>query len=254
MNEEGTGAQASAAFYTRYAGVYDRFASAAPFAAGLRERIVDALAPDRGDVVVEMGCGTGANFPALRERVGAAGAVVGVDVSKGVVSRARDRIERAGWENVHVVRGDATRPPAAFADLPRVTAPAGEVDAVVATFVTGMLDDPADAVDDWCRLVGEGGRVCVAGFARSTTPVGRLLNPAFAAAVRLGTPPGRGRGRPESPVELLDCRAVAAHRRVHDRCQDARTTRSLAGFARVTAGTVGDPGGEVVDASDRQFM
>lgn len=256
MTEQGTSERAAAAFYTRYAGLYDRIASEAPFAAGLRERVVDQLAPGRGDVVVEMGCGTGANFSALRECVGSEGTVIGIDVSGGVIERARARIERAGWENVHVARGDATRPPLAFADLARSVAPAGEVDAVVSTFVTGMLDDPAGAVDDWCRLVGEGGRVCVAGFARSTSPAGRLLNPAFAAAVRLGTPPGRGRGRPESPVELLDRRAVAAHRRVHERCPDARTTRSLAGFARVSAGTVGDPGENAVDddADARQFM
>lgn len=226
----------AADFYTRYAGLYDRIASDAPFAATLRERTVGALAPARGDVVVEMGCGTGANFPALRERVGREGVVVGLDVSAGVVERARDRVDRAGWENVHVARADATAPPfGADADAART---AGEVDCVVSTFVTGMLADPAATVADWCRLVGEGGRVCVAGFARSTHPAGRLLNPAFAGLVRLSTPPGRGRGRPGSPVELLDERALAAHRAVHERCADATTTRSLAGFAWITAGTV----------------
>ncbi|MWV65808.1 methyltransferase domain-containing protein [Halorubrum sp. JWXQ-INN 858] len=231
----------AAAFYTRYAALYDRIATDAPFAAGLRERVVDALDPARGEVVVEMGCGTGSNLPLLRERVGAAGAVIGVDFSAGVVARARDRVALAGWDNVHVVRGDATAPPVAFADLPRDAAPAGEVDGVLVTFVTGMIDDPARAVDRWCRVVGAGGRVCVAGFARSTHPVGRVGNPLFAAGVRLGTPPGRGRGRPESPVELLDRRALAAHRRVHARCADATTTRRLLGFARITSGSVDDP-------------
>lgn len=230
----------AAAFYTRYAALYDRIASDTPFVTGVRERIADALAPERGDVVVEMGCGTGANFPALRERVGREGVVVGVDFSAGVVERARDRVERAGWENVHVARGDATAPPVAFADLDRSHIPAGEVDCVLATFLTGMLDSPDEAVDDWCRVVGPGGRLCIAGFARSTGPVGRPVNPLFARLVRLGTPPGRGRGRQESPVELLDRRAVVAHDRVHDRCVDATTSRSLAGFLRVTAGTVAE--------------
>ncbi len=246
----------AARFYTRYAALYDRIASDAPLVAPLRERIVDALAPDRGAVVVEMGCGTGANLPLLRERVGSAGAVVGIDFSAGVLERARDRIARAGWENVHVARADATKPSVAPANLTRTAAPDGEVDAVLATFVTGMLDDPARAVDEWCRLVGGGadgddstdadgggsapdpGRICVAGFARSTHPVGRAVNPAFSGLVRLSTPPGRGRGRPEPPVVLLDRRALAAHRRVHERCRDARTERTLAGFARITAGRV----------------
>ena len=239
----------AARFYTRYAALYDRIASDAPLVAGLRERIVDALAPRRGDVVVEMGCGTGANLPLLRERVGPEGVVVGLDFSAGVLDRARDRISRAGWENVHVARADATTPPVAPAGHREVHAGAAAladgIDAVLATFVTGMLDDPARAVDGWCRLVGgderppvDRGRICVAGFARSTRPVGRALNPIFSGLVRLGTPPGRGRGRTESPVALLDRRALVAHRRVHERCRDARTERMLAGFARITAGSV----------------
>ncbi len=239
----------AADFYTRYAALYDRLASDAPFVAGLRERIVDALDPARGDVIVEMGCGTGANFPVLRDRVGREGTVVGLDFSEGVLRRARDRIERAGWGNVHVARADATAPPLAAVELPRSIAPAGEVDGGLSTFLTGMLDDPERAVDGWCRLLSPHdpagptppGRICVAGFARSTHPVGRWLNPAFAGAVRLGTPPGRGRGRPESPVDLLDARALAAHRRVHDRSSDARTECAIAGFARITAGTVDSP-------------
>ncbi|SNR45597.1 class I SAM-dependent methyltransferase [Halorubrum vacuolatum] len=255
----------AADFYTRYAALYDRLASDAPFVMDLRERIVDALDPARGDVVVEMGCGTGANFPVLRDRVGPEGTVVGLDFSAGVLRRARDRIERAGWENVHVARADATAPPVAPADLPRAVTPAGAVDGVLSTFLSGMLDDPARAIDGWCRLLeplnrsgstspghqsgstppghqsgsAPPGRICVAGFARSTHPVGRWLNPVFAGAVRLSTPPGRG--RPKPPVALLDARTLAAHRRVHERCSDVHTERTLVGFARITAGSV-DPG------------
>ena len=237
----------AAAFYTRYAEVYDRIATEAPLVAGLRERIVDALDPDRGDVVVEMGCGTGANLPLLRDRVGPGGTVIGLDVSTGVLDRARTRIERGGWTNVHVARADATRPPLRLGD----GRPLGPADGVLATFLTGMLDDPAGAVDDWCRLVAETrsgsgrrrpGRVCVAGFARSTHPVGRRLNPVFSGLVRLASPPGRANGaddaRERSPAAVLDERALAAHRRVHERCRNPNTTRLLAGFARITAGTV----------------
>ena len=248
----------AAAFYTRYAGLYDRIATDAPFVADVRARVVDTLDPDRGDVVVEMGCGTGANLPYLRERVGRGGTVIGFDVSAGAIDRARTRIDRHGWRNVHVARADATRPPLRVpADGSAVDV--SDIDCVLATFLTGMLTDPAGAVDDWLRLVASGeessrtgkqaGRLCVAGFARSTHPVGRLLNPGFAAGVRLAAPPGSGGdlGRlwrqprqpgSESAVERLDRRALEAHGRVHERCPDAHTTRLLAGFVRITAGSI----------------
>lgn len=268
-----TGGDATAR-YTRHAGLYDRIAADAPLVAGLRRRVVDALDPGRGDRVVEMGCGTGANLPLLRDRVGPGGTVIGLDVSSGMLDRARDRIERAGWRNVHVARADARRSPiptGADVDDGNGRFRSMEVDAVLATFLTGMLEDPAGAVDGWCRLVADtrggpdrsrrrSGRVCIAGLARSTRPVGRLLNPGFAGIVRAAAPPGwdDGRGdrderkgrdgreergdrerRKRRAVEVLDERALAAHRRIHERCSDATTTREVAGFARITAGTVG---------------
>jgi ubiquinone/menaquinone biosynthesis C-methylase UbiE len=212
-------------FYTRWAGLYDALASHTPGIGGLRERAVTRLAPAPGDTVVEMGCGTGANFPYLRERVGEEGTVVGVDLTAGMLAEARDRIEREGWANVHVVAGDAARPPVADAD------------AVFASFVSGMLADPAGAVHDWADLVGEGGRLGLLDLARSTEPVGRPLNTLFAGLVFAGLPSKR-RGDVADAPRLLDGRVVAAQRALRERCTDAHYSTHALGFARVAAGTV----------------
>lgn len=230
-------ASAVDAFYSRYAALYDLIASNAPFAARLRTALAAAVDLERGDVVVELGCGTGANFPVLRERVGREGAVVAVDVASGALRRSRDRVDREGWENVHVVRGDATTPPLAPADVPRTAGPAGEVDVVVGSFVSGMLADPAHVVDDWCSLAGNGGRIGLLDLARSTHPVGQQLDPLFGLFVRAGSPPGT-KARHWSPVRVLDERVHDAHAKVHERCSTASTTRRLAGFARITSGRV----------------
>lgn len=228
------------AFYDRWAGVYDRLATGAPLVGRLRQAAVRALAPRRGDVVVEMGCGTGANFRALRDRVGPTGRVIGVDVSRGVLKRARARINRAGWRNVEAVRGDATAPPFAgpdAADNPRV--PAGEVDAVFAAFLCGMLPHPAGTIDTWARLVGDGGRLGLLNLARTTRPLGRPLNPPFRLLVRAGAPPGARTGWDgEPPTDRLDRRVRDTHRQLDRRCEAVVRQRRLAGFARITAGTV----------------
>ncbi|WP_233745491.1 class I SAM-dependent methyltransferase [Halobacterium bonnevillei] len=54
---------------------------------------------------VDLGCGTGANLRHLRDRVGPTGTVVGVDLTPGMLARAESRVERAGWQNVHLVPG-----------------------------------------------------------------------------------------------------------------------------------------------------
>lgn len=210
-------------FYSRWAGVYDCLASHAPGVRRLRRHAVDALDPQPGDVVVDLGCGTGANFPFLREAVGPDGTVVGVDFSAGVLARARSRA--AGWENVHVVRGDATELPIERAD------------AVFGSFLSGMLDAPTTALTDWCSLVGSGGRVGLIDLARSTGR-GRPLNPVFAALVRLSSPPGTAEVYEERPVAVLDRRVAAAHQRLHEECTATTFEIRLAGFARVSAGHV----------------
>ncbi|ELZ27125.1 methylase involved in ubiquinone/menaquinone biosynthesis [Halogeometricum pallidum JCM 14848] len=212
-------------FYTRYAALYDDIARRTPGVRGLRRAVADALDPAPGDIVVEMGCGTGANFPYLRERVGPEGTVVGVDFTPGVLAVARERIRREGWENVHVVRGDATRPPV------------GDADAVLATFVSGMLADPAAAVQTWAELVGPGGRFALADLARTTRTPFTPLNAIFRGVVRASSPPGT-RSMTGSPTDILDSRLVAAHRELENQCEDVhRETRAL-GFARVAGGRV----------------
>ena len=222
------GIEATQSFYTRWARVYDLAARRTPGIGGLREAAVDALAPAPGDTVVEMGCGTGANLPYLRERVGPEGTVVGVDFTPGVVRVARDRVTAAGWENVGVVRGDAVSPPVADAD------------AVFASFVSGMLADPAAAVRDWASIAGSGGRVGLLDLARSTRASGAPLNLLFRGLVIASAPPGSRFGAAESPTRTLDRRVAAAHSQLRSSCSDlARDTRAL-GFARLSAGTVRD--------------
>ncbi|MFB6160271.1 MAG: class I SAM-dependent methyltransferase [Haloferacaceae archaeon] len=219
------GVAAAQSFYTRWARAYDVLARHAPGVTALRERAVGALAPERGDAVVEMGCGTGANLPHLRDRVGPDGTVVGVDFAPGALTVARRRT--AAWPNVQVVRGDAARPPVAAADR------------VLATFVVGMLPDPAAAVRDWAALAAPGGRVALLDLARTTRPLARPLNPLFRALACAFAPPGTG-ARHDSPSRTLDRRVAAAHRAALDATDpDERSTHAL-GFARLVAGRVRD--------------
>ena len=72
-----------------------------------RRMAVDALLLALGDTVVEIGCGTGLNFPLLRQKVGAGGRIIGVDISEAMLERAAARVRRAGWSNVELVCSDA---------------------------------------------------------------------------------------------------------------------------------------------------
>ena len=91
--------------YRQLAGRYDRRLG---LLVPLRRRIIAKLGLGPGDHVLDMGCGTGASFPALRAAVGADGRVTGVDLSEEMAAVARQRVADAGWDNVEVLVGDAT--------------------------------------------------------------------------------------------------------------------------------------------------
>jgi ubiquinone/menaquinone biosynthesis C-methylase UbiE len=101
-----------------------------------------------GEVVLDPGCGTGWQAAGLRRTLGArpgAGPVLGVDLSAGMLRRAR--AAGAG----PLLQADATRLPLA----------AGSVDLVVTRGVLHHLPDVVAALAEWRRVLRPGGAVVV---------------------------------------------------------------------------------------------
>ena len=85
-----------------------------------RRQLVEALPLDRGQVVLDVGCGTGLCCGLLRDKVGPRGGVVGIEESPQMAAVACERIALEGWRNVSVVQSpaeDARITPAADAAL-----------------------------------------------------------------------------------------------------------------------------------------
>jgi len=72
-----------------------------------RRAVVEALPVRRGQVVLDVGCGTGLCHDSLLDKVGPRGGVVGIEESPEMVAVARERIEQEGWRNVSVVQSSA---------------------------------------------------------------------------------------------------------------------------------------------------
>ncbi len=215
-----------AAFYGRWAHVYDRIATA-PGVTRWRRAAANQVA-DPGDVVVEMGCGSGANLPFLRERVGPDGIVVGIDVTPPLLRRARKR--GSEYENVAVLQGDATNPPV------------GRPDAILATFVCGLLDDPASVVARWCDLLGEGGRIALLDATPTDRLSGQPFNPLFRAFVAAGSPGSGVKDVVRAPVvgygRSLSDHVDASRAAVTERTVDREFETFALGFVGLLSGTV----------------
>jgi demethylmenaquinone methyltransferase/2-methoxy-6-polyprenyl-1,4-benzoquinol methylase len=72
-----------------------------------RRAVVEALPLRPGQVVLDVGCGTGLCCGLIRDKVGPDGAVIGIEESPDMVALAREHIAREGWRNVTVVQAPA---------------------------------------------------------------------------------------------------------------------------------------------------
>jgi ubiquinone/menaquinone biosynthesis C-methylase UbiE len=86
--------------YTREAESYEQRTSAFH---EWRQQLVEMLPLERGDVVLDVGCGTGLCLPLLQSRVGPEGLVVGIDGSAEMLAVARRRVLEDGSSNVVLV-------------------------------------------------------------------------------------------------------------------------------------------------------
>jgi demethylmenaquinone methyltransferase/2-methoxy-6-polyprenyl-1,4-benzoquinol methylase len=116
---------------------------------GLRRLAIRALALQPGDTVVDVACGTGLSLPLLREAVGPAGRVIGIEVSPEMIAIARARC--AGWDNVRLVEA-----PVEEADL------GAKFDAALFNFTHDVLQSPA-ALERLLSFARPGARVALAG-------------------------------------------------------------------------------------------
>lgn len=130
--------------YRRLARSYDRWTR---WCNGLRWITVARLSLERGDVVFDVGCATGINFPFIQHYIGDEGRIVGTEHSSDMLEQARKKIDKHGWENVTLIESSAEE-----ADIP--------VSADAALFcLTHDILQSAAAVENVMAHVKPGGHV-----------------------------------------------------------------------------------------------
>jgi ubiquinone/menaquinone biosynthesis C-methylase UbiE len=118
----------------------------------LQTAALAALGLHSDDVLLDLGCGTGA---AIREAAPAVRRAVGFDLSREMIAQART--SAAGIANVEFREGDATLP-LPFSD--------GEFTAIVCTTAFHHFPKPLDTISEMSRVLAPGGRVVIADFNR----------------------------------------------------------------------------------------
>jgi len=120
--------------------------------------LVTAAELNRGDRVLDVGCGRGASLFPAAAAVGPEGAVVGIDLAPGMVAAVAEEIHRRALQHVTVRVADAEAP----------NFPDRSFDAVLAGFVLFMLPNPVTAVRAYARLLRPGRQLALSTFSEVT--------------------------------------------------------------------------------------
>lgn len=168
---------------------------------------VEMLGLHSGDTVLDLGCGTGLNFPLLVDAVGPDGRVIGLDRSSAMLAVAKRRVASQRWHNVTLLHADATD--FSFADLglghdSRATS---TIDAVISTYAMSVFTDWYTAWDCARRVLKGEGRACIVDM---QTPIGPAA--IFAPLARLACAAG-GADIDAHPWTILERTGIRVSRR-----------------------------------------
>ena len=121
-------------------------------AAPVREWMIGALAPQRGETVLELSAGVGDTGFAAATIVGETGRLISTDFSADMVEKARRRGTELGLGNVDYRMIDAER----------IDLDTDSVDGVLCRFGYMLMADPAAALSETRRVLRPGGRLALA--------------------------------------------------------------------------------------------
>jgi phosphatidylethanolamine/phosphatidyl-N-methylethanolamine N-methyltransferase len=159
-------------------GVYEKMASVYDVFFGLplhhgRAKAIRRMAIQPGDQILEVGVGTGISLPLYPRTC----AVVAIDLSDGMLERARTRVEQYSIRNVRLIQMDATQ----------LTFPDNSFDIVYAPYFISCVPDPLAVTREMRRVCKPGGRLVFLNHFLSANTVGSKLERAIAPlTMRLG--------------------------------------------------------------------
>ena len=131
----------------------------------LRKETIASLHLQPGQTILDIGCGTGRNFPLILKKIGPTGKLVGVDYTSDMLARAQERVKREEWKNVELIQADAAR-----IELGQT------FDAALSTLAISVIPDYRGALDRMFAHVKPGGYLAIGDARRSSRWYGRPFN------------------------------------------------------------------------------
>ena len=105
----------------------------------------------KGDTVVDLGSGAGNDCFVARALVGETGKVIGVDFTETMIEKAKENVEKLGFNNVEF----------RFGDIEKMPLTANKADVVISNCVLNLVPDKKKAFDEIYRILKANGHFSI---------------------------------------------------------------------------------------------
>ncbi|MFH1565560.1 MAG: arsenite methyltransferase [bacterium] len=104
-----------------------------------------------GDIVLDLGSGAGFDCFLAAKKVGEAGKVIGVDMTKEMIDKSQANAKKYGYKNVEFRLGDIEKLPVDDATI----------DVVISNCVINLVQNKSNVFKEVCRVLKKGGKMYV---------------------------------------------------------------------------------------------
>jgi arsenite methyltransferase len=102
-----------------------------------------------GDTVLDLGCGAGFDCFLAAKKVGLTGKVIGVDMTKEMIEKAKLNAEKLGVKNVEFI----------VSEIEKIPIPDNSVDIIITNCVVNLTPDKTETFKEANRILKAGGRI-----------------------------------------------------------------------------------------------
>lgn len=123
-----------------------------------RKRAVELLDLKEGQILIDVACGTGANFKLIKKN-NSKFSLYGTDYSAGMLKKAQDLIEKNNWENIHLFQADARELNVSF--IEKYTNKKIKFDRIICVLGLSVIPEWEKIMDNLIELLNENGKIVI---------------------------------------------------------------------------------------------
>ncbi len=95
-------------YYDKFSRYYD-WLSPKRYYHKARNFAIQQLQLEEGTTVLNIPCGTGQNFEYFQKYLNGSGLIIGIDLSEGMLEKAKQKQSENNWNNIQLIKEDATQ-------------------------------------------------------------------------------------------------------------------------------------------------